>query len=152
MTGFAVRAGWRGGLAGAVAAMVVSGLGFAPALAQDEPAIEMELNRLEDKTPDCTAWIVVKNRTETAFTKILTELAIFDSNGIFTKRLALDIAPLTANKTRVLGMRISEVTCGSIGKVLLNTVSECRTAATDLPDCVSAIDVTSRSQAVPMEK
>jgi len=118
----------------------------AQAWAQDA-AIEMELNKLEANEADCTSLFVVRNRTDTEFAKVLTELVIFNKDRIVTKRLALDIAPLAAQKTRVLAMRISDVPCEAIDEILLNTVSDCQSGAAQIDDCVSAITVSSRAEA-----
>lgn len=135
------------------AAVLLAGQPFlaAQAWAQDgsaqDAAIEMELNKLEVNETDCTSLFVVRNKTDTEFAKILTELVIFNKDRIVTKRLALDIAPLAAQKTRVLAMRISDVPCEAIDEILLNTVSDCQSGAAQIDDCVSAITVSSRAAA-----
>ena len=114
-------------------------------------SVEIELNKFESSGKDCLPLFVVRNKTQTDLTRFLIELVAFDLKGIIAKRVAFDIAPLASAKMRVIGFPFSDLTCDSIGTILLNRVRECRTELLQIPDCEHALSVSSRTQ-IPFYK
>lgn len=114
------------------------------ALAQVGGGIVVELNKLEQVENACRAYLVTQNLTDSQFETLVLDVVMFDNKGIVAKRLAVDIAPLPADKTRLKVFDITGLTCKNIGQLLLNNVIECQDAERKRNDCLSLLRVTSR--------
>jgi len=120
------------------AAAVIGVLGTPASAAQ---SIRVELNKLEAEGGSCRAYMVTENSGDQSFQSLKLDLVMFDGDGIISKRLAVDLGPLPAGKTRVKVFGIDGVGCQRIGRVLLNEVLTCD--GTD--GCGDLIAVGSRS-------
>ncbi len=109
--------------------------------AQD--SIEIELNKLEDKDNSCRAYLVFKNQTDSHFNEFKLDLVMFGSDGIISRRLAVDSSPLRANKTSVKLFDIEGQSCEAISLILINDVLSCRDAY-ERDDCVDLIEASSK--------
>jgi len=125
--------------------MLFAGLAAAPpsATAQSD-ALHIELNRLEEHGPGCRVHLVLENPTPRTYTSYQLDLVIFASDGVIARRLALETAPLRASKTMVKEFELTDLPCRQVGRVLLNDVSQCASAAGARADCVSETRVSSR--------
>lgn len=108
--------------------------------------IDIELNKLEDKDGSCRAYLVFKNHTASLFNEFKLDLVMFGSDGIISRRLAVDSSPLRPNKTSVKLFDIEGLACESIGLVLINDVLSCRDEY-ERDDCVTLIVPSSKSTA-----
>lgn len=111
------------------------------------PTIGMELNKLDSRDNSCRAYLVFENGAEAAYTKFKLDLILFDEDGIITKRVALDAAPVNADKTVVKVFDISDVQCQDIGRVLINEVLECATEDGAVEKCMNRIRPTTKAGA-----
>lgn len=135
---------------GVVAAVLAMGLtaGMASgAVAQDKPAISIELNKLEPLEGSCRAYFVVRPAGATEYKEFKMELLVFDTAGVIQKWLAIDAAPLRAGKTSVKLFDVAGVTCDKIGSVLLNDVTACADASGDIAGCVERVTPSSKAKA-----
>ena len=82
-------------------------------------AIQIELNRLEDQGINCRAYLVIANPSSVSYTGFKLDLVVFDRSGTIMRRLALDLAPLRAQKTSVKVFDIADTGCRAIGSMLL---------------------------------
>jgi hypothetical protein len=122
------------------------------ALPQTAPeAIQIELNRLEDQGINCRAYLVIVNPSSVSYSGFKLDLVVFDRSGTIIRRLALDLAPLRAQKTSVKVFDIADIGCKAIGSMLLNEVLDCRDSSGDVPDCVQRVS-TSSKQPVSLSK
>lgn len=115
-----------------------------PARAADH-TVHIELNRLEQHGDGCRVHLVLENGAPLAYTTYRLDLVIFDADGVIARRLALETAPLRANKTMVKEFELTGLACAGVGRMLLNDVSACASVAGELDDCVAATRVSSRS-------
>lgn len=118
-------------------------IGAAPALAAD--ALHVELNKLEPQNNACRAYLVFENQTGHSFSGLTLDLVMFDKDGIIANRLAVDAAPLPAQKTSVKLFDIGDLACKDIGRILLNDVLDCRDEGGKVPNCVALIKPSSRA-------
>lgn len=132
------------GLAGGAVAQSVSGT-LAPADAA--PALSLELNKLEDREGSCLAYLVLQNPTDQDYTVFLLDLIVFQTDGIIARRLAIQLAPLLADKTTVKLFEIPEIGCDAIGRVLINAVTGCETPDGEIADCIRRLSLSSRAAA-----
>jgi hypothetical protein len=116
-----------------------------PASPQTAPvAIQIELNRLEDQGNNCRAYLVIANLGAVSYNGFKLDLVVFDRSGTIMRRLALDLAPLRAQKTTVKVFDIADTGCKAIGSMLLNEVLDCRDSSGDIPDCVQRVSTSSK--------
>jgi hypothetical protein len=107
-------------------------------------AIQIELNRLEDQGNNCRAYLVIANLGAVSYNGFKLDLVVFDRSGTIMRRLALDLAPLRAQKTTVKVFDIADTGCKAIGSMLLNEVLDCRDSRGDIPDCVQRVSTSSK--------
>ncbi|WP_417515662.1 Tat pathway signal sequence domain protein [Minwuia sp.] len=116
------------------------------ARAQDTDAgMKLELNRLEPADDACRAYLVIENRTPAAFTRFRYDLVIFDSDGIVSRRLALETGPLPAGKTSLKVFDLAGLPCDRIGRILINDVLECADGTGRREDCLPLVEPGSRT-------
>lgn len=113
--------------------------------------IKVELNKLEALDNACRTYLVIKNRTEQAFENLRLDLVMFDQQSIVAKRLAVEAAPLPADKTTLKVFDINKLECSGIGRILLNDILTCRDTSGKRSDCLRMLSVTSRGD-VPFLK
>ncbi|MGH7093575.1 MAG: Tat pathway signal sequence domain protein [Stellaceae bacterium] len=127
------------------AVLLGTGLGFGATAAPSGPSpIGIQLNRLDDHGGSCRASFVITNPGPQAFTGFRLDLVMFDKGGTITRRLAVDIAPLLADKTSVKIFDIPQLPCAGIGSMLINDVLDCRDAKGPVADCVGRVTPTSK--------
>ncbi|MGE0715291.1 MAG: hypothetical protein AB7P02_07600 [Alphaproteobacteria bacterium] len=120
-------------------------LGAAAPVLAAEPPVVVELNRLEERGQDCRAYLVLENRGKVAFEAYKLDLVVFDKGGVISRRLALDVGPLRAEKRGVKVFDLTGLGCGDVSSVLVNDVIECGGAKDQ--DCVALLEVRSRAAA-----
>ena len=107
-------------------------------------SVRVELNKLEPQDNACRVYLVFENQTAQSFSGLTLDLVMFDQEGIISKRLAVNAAPLPANKTSVKLFDIEEVACSDIGRILINDALDCHNTSGTVQDCVTLIKPSSR--------
>lgn len=113
----------------------------------DVGMVSVELNRLEPQQGACQAYLVIGNDTAIGFESLALDLVMFDPQGVVSRRLAVELAPLPAGKTSVRVFSLAETSCEAIGRVLLNAIVSCRDASGERKDCLDLVDTSSRAPA-----
>ncbi len=108
-------------------------------------SLHIELNRLEERDDGCRVHLVLENESPRAYSSYRLDLVVFATDGIISRRLALEAAPLRASKTIVKDFELVGLACTRVGRILLNDVSACTSESGDIDDCVAATRVSSRS-------
>lgn len=119
--------------------------------AASSQAVDVELNKLEQVSNACRAYLVTQNLTDRAFDSFKLDVVMFDNNGIVAKRLAVQLGPMPAGKTSLKVFDIPGLGCKQIGQLLLNNVLECSVDTGKGPpkerdDCLSLISVSQRGR------
>lgn len=117
----------------------------------DQTPLTVELNKLEPHDDACRAYLVFDNPASTAYESLKLDLVMFDPDGVIGRRLAVEGAPLAADKTTVKLFDIAGVACADIGRVLLNDILACRDDAGEHDDCLGRLQLESRA-GVPFVK
>jgi hypothetical protein len=138
------RPGWRWLAAIAAVAMILTL--WANAAAADEQNLQIELNKTEDSGGGCLASFVVENKLGHTLDRFSLDLFVFDKEGIIARQVLLDMAPLRKSKTTVANFALVQVSCDSIGKVLVNDIPSCRSEDGSLLDCLTDLKVSSRNR------
>ena len=114
------------------------------AVGSDESVL-VELNKLEPSEGDCRAYLVMENRSASAFESLKLDVVVFDTDGIVAKRLAVEAAPLPLGKTSLKVFDIGGLSCDRVGRVLLNEVMTCADDAQARGDCLELMSTSSRA-------
>ena len=130
-------------LLGAAAAQTVAGAA--------EPRIGIELNKVEDTAEGCRTLFVFENRSGHELSRFRIDLILFDGDGVFSRQLMLDMAPLYERKKSVASFLLEPAGCDAIGSILVNDIPACTNGTGDEVDCVGLLEVRSRSD-IPLEK
>lgn len=125
-------------------------LAFSGVAAASERPIRLELNRLEAQGQSCRTYLLIENKSSDAYKSLRLDLFVLDGGGVAARRLAVEAAPLAANKTIIRLFDIPGIACESIGSVLLNDVATCETDAPG-ENCARLVETSSRAN-VPFVK
>ncbi len=127
----------------AVAAAAVS-LG-APVFAQTPGPFTLELNNTGDIEQSCRLTYVATNDMGIDLSEASYEVAVFDAEGLVERLLILQFGALEDGRTKVVQFDLAEMACANISRLLVNSVAECTGADGSSPDCLGALETTSRS-------
>lgn len=119
--------------------------------AQEDGALTIELNKMEDTAQGCLSSFLFDNRTGHELHRFQIDLVFFDPEGIASKQMLLDMAPLYADKKTFASFLLDETDCNKIGSILVNAVPRCENGSGHEVDCIDLLKVTSRSE-VPLER
>ena len=86
--------------------------------------------------------MVVNNQTPTAYSALKLDLVMFEG-GVFARRVALDLAPVRAEKRSVKLFELDGLSCDKISEFLINDVMECKTGDGAADNCLKRIAVSS---------
>lgn len=120
-----------------------------PALADPAAApaagggVTLELNKLEPYEKGCRTYMVVNNTSDTVYQSFKLDFVLFQPDGVISKRIALDLAPIKAQKRTVKLFELEGVTCDKMASILINEVMECKTDAGPQSDCLGRISTSS---------
>lgn len=103
----------------------------------------LELNKLEPYDKGCRTYMVVNNTSETAYQSFKLDFVLFQPDGVISKRIALDLAPVKPSKRTVKLFELEGVGCDKIASILINEVMECKTDAGPQTDCLTRISTSS---------
>lgn len=129
------------------AAAVLLALAMPSVASAQQTRIGIELNKLEPTETGCRSYIVMRNPSDQTFTAFNMEVLVFDTDGVIQNRLAMELAPVRANKTSVLIISLAGMACESVGEVLVNSFLDCESGGERLGDCLDRIDLSSRTPA-----
>jgi hypothetical protein len=107
--------------------------------------VTVELNKLEDQGGGCRVHLVILNKTAAAFDAYKLDLVLFGRDGIIARRIAVEIAPLRANKKSVKLFDVADLACPTIGSILVNDVLECSGPGATAASCIDGLQVSSRA-------
>ena len=114
-----------------------------PGAAPAGAGVGLELNKLETYDKGCRTYMVVNNTSDVAYQSFKLDLVLFQPDGVIGKRIALDLAPIKAQKRAVKPFELEGVACDKIGSILINEFMECKTDAGPQTDCLTRISTSS---------
>ena len=135
----------------AFAAAALSFLLVRSAAGAPDGSIQAELNKLEPRNGDCRAYLVLENKSASAFKALKLDIVIFGTDGIVERRLAVQGAPLPLGKTHLKVFEVSDLPCERIARLLLNDVLDCADSTGPRDNCLALLSTTARA-AVPFIK
>ncbi len=137
---------------GGSALALVAAMGWQTAAhAQDDGALAIELNKMEDTEQGCLSSFLFDNRTGHQLNRFQLDLVFFDPDGVAAKQLLLDMAPLYDDKKTFASFLLDDTACDKIGSILVNGVPKCENGSGHEVECIDLLKVSSRSK-VPLER
>jgi len=109
------------------------------------PGLHIELNKVEDIDGSCHGLFVIRNTLGQSLDRFSMELILFSQDGAIEQSILVDLAPLPNDKTTVARFVLSEGKCAGLGRVLVNNFPACKSHSGAKVDCLSGLDVSSRS-------
>lgn len=113
--------------------------------AASTPGLSLELNKLEGTEKGCRAYVVVNNPTDAVYQSYKLDLVLFQADGVIGRRVALDLAPVKAQKKTVKLFDLEGLACDKIGSFLINDVMECKSDAGAAENCLQRLTTSSLS-------
>ncbi|NVK34594.1 MAG: hypothetical protein HWE23_08950 [Rhodobacteraceae bacterium] len=112
-----------------------------------ENTISLELNRANDTDKGCLVTFVANNSSEQALADVAYEFVLFNSDDLVEQMTAFDFGAMPSGKTVVRQFQLTALTCGSIGKILVNGSARCDTPTSDKAStvCIDALVTKSRT-------
>lgn len=131
---------------------VVAAMAFAmavfPVSAQDAaPAgsVVLELNAAQPSDKGCRLTFVVTNGLAADISRAAFELALFNAEGVVDRLTVLEFSEMPAGKTKVSRFDLAGAECGKIGRILINTATECSGAGLEPAACMRGIKTSTRA-------
>ncbi len=128
----------------AALALVTTSL-VAPPAAPAGLGLHVELNKVEDIGGSCHGSFMIRNSLGHTLDRFSMELILFGRDGVIKRSILVDMAPLPDDKTTVVTFVLSEGRCADLGRVLVNKFPACTSRTGEKVDCLSGLDVSSRS-------
>lgn len=112
---------------------------------QPAPALSLELNAAQSSDKGCRLTFVVNNGLGADLSKAAFEIALFNDAGVVDRLTVLDFRELPAGKTRVTRFDLSGTDCGKIGRVLVNSATECAGNGVEPTACMRSLKTASKA-------
>ncbi|MCV0425720.1 MAG: hypothetical protein K5905_09615 [Roseibium sp.] len=125
---------------------LAAGLAASAVSAQSPEAITIQLNTAETTGDACRLTFVIRNQMATPVDALGLDLVMFDQTEGVSGYAAVDFGAMPSGKTVVRQYDVGKGTCSNISRVLLNEVRTCKVADSQLSDCLSRLQITSRSE------
>ncbi|MEP3047987.1 MAG: hypothetical protein ABJL55_19615 [Roseibium sp.] len=130
-----------------IASMVAVGcLAANPAFSQPKEVISIQLNTAETAGEACRLTFVIQNKLASPVEALGLDLVMFNKSEGVSSYAAVDFGAMPSGKTVVRQYDVGQGSCGDISRVLLNEVRACQVNSASVPDCLTKLEITSRSE------
>lgn len=126
--------------------LMMACLAVSAAAAQSAEAIEIQLNTAATVGDSCRLTFVIRNDLGEGVQALGLDLVMFDKSEGVSGYAAIDFGELPPGKTRVRQYDVAKGDCTNISRVLLNEVRACEIPGDAAKDCLSLLQITSRSE------
>ena len=116
------------------------------AFAQSPERISVQLNTAETTGDACRLTFVIRNQLSAPVDALGLDLVMFDRSEGVSGYAAVDFGAMPPGKTIVRQYDVGKGACTEISRVLLNDVRACQVYSDPLPDCLTRLQITSRSE------
>jgi hypothetical protein len=122
-------------------------LGVVPAWAQSAPApsLNLELNAAQPSDKGCRLTFVVNNALGSDLSKAAFEIALFNEAGVVDRLTVLDFKDLPSGKTKVTRFDLAGADCGKLGRVLINSATECAGNGVEPATCMRGLKTSTKT-------
>ena len=113
-----------------------------PAAAEN---LELELNKMEDGPRGCLATILIGNHLDRTLDRFRLDLVLFNGKGVIFDRILIDLAPVPKGRTTIASFPLNGASCAGISRILLKDAPGCHAEDNDDIDCLSLLELTTRT-------
>lgn len=114
------------------------------ALANQDPAISIELNKIEQADANCRLLFLARNGLNQSIGNLAFETVLLDQQGSISRLTVLDFMDLPANKLRMRQFEFPNLQCNDVKQVLFNNVMNCANQASEqINQCSNQLQLTS---------
>jgi hypothetical protein len=128
---------------GAALAVLSASVTSSAAQAPDN-AFDLELNNVKPTANGCRVTFVAINNLGTRLDSTAIEIGVFDANNIFSEMVVFDFGRLPSGKTKVVQYDLHRP-CDTIGRLLLNSIKDCKGEKDMKQECEDRIKTRSRA-------
>ena len=107
--------------------------------------LSLELNAAQPSEKGCRLTFVVNNGLAADLKAASFELVLFDKAGVVDRITALGFKEMPEGKTKVSRFDLSGVDCGNLGRVLVNSVTECSGEGIEPDACSQQLRTSTRA-------
>ncbi|GAA6160702.1 hypothetical protein NBRC116589_28760 [Ruegeria sp. HU-ET01832] len=132
----------------ALVALIFCSLPFASAAQSQDSGpgnLQIELNALQDVEQGCRMNFLVENKTGVDIEDASFETVIFDTSGSLITLTLYPFRELPVDRPRLRRFDLRDVSCASIGQVLINGAKKCSVEGADSPICIEALKLSTRT-------
>ena len=126
------------------AAVAAAVAGPAHAEAQGQ-GLSLELNGAQPSDKGCRLTFVVANNLGADLSKAAFEIALFNDAGVVDRLTVLDFKDLPAGKTKVTRFDLAGTDCTKLGRVLINSATECVGAGIEPAACLRSLKTATKT-------
>ena len=124
------------------ATFVAAVAGSAEAASQ---GLSLELNGAQPSDKGCRLTFVVANNLGADLSKAAFEIALFNDAGVVDRLTVLDFKDLAAGKTKVTRFDLAGTDCTKLGRVLINSATECAGAGIEPATCLRSLKTATKT-------
>lgn len=118
-----------------------------PALASDyntSAPLKLELNAADNFGESCRLSFLLKNETATDIDSFVAETVLFNDQNQVALLTLFDFGLLPKGRARVRQFQVPDMSCDSLGLVLINGADTCTGDGHDARSCAKALELNSR--------
>ncbi|PWW03846.1 hypothetical protein DFR52_101535 [Hoeflea marina] len=134
---------WLAALALAAAGTTASAQDTTPAAPAG--SISLELNKAGDEAGACRTTFVAVNRLGGALDELAYEIVVFDGDGLVDRLVRFDFGAMAADKTTVKRFDLPGLSCGAVGRLLVNDAAACKGDGVEPQACLAGLKTASRT-------
>lgn len=131
-------------LSAAIGVAAVVGPAYAEGTAPGQ-GLSLELNGAQASDKGCRLTFVVANNLGADLSKAAFEIALFNDAGVVDRLTVLDFKDLPAGKTKVTRFDLAGTDCAKLGRVLINSATECVGAGVEPATCLRSLKTTTKT-------
>lgn len=107
--------------------------------------LSLELNGAQPSDKGCRLTFVVANNLGADLSKAAFEIALFNHAGVVDRLTVLDFKDLPAGKTKVTRFDLAGTDCTKLGRVLINSATECAGAGIEPATCLRSLKTATKT-------
>ncbi|MEP6568101.1 MAG: hypothetical protein ABJB10_23430 [Mesorhizobium sp.] len=107
--------------------------------------LSLELNGAQPSDKGCRLTFVVANNLGADLSKAAFEIALFNDAGVVDRLTVLDFKDLPAGKTKVTRFDLAGTDCTKLGRVLINSATECVGAGVEPAACLRGLKTATKT-------
>ena len=107
--------------------------------------LSLELNGAQPSDKGCRLTFVVANNLGADLSKAAFEIALFNHAGVVDRLTVLDFKDLPAGKTKVTRFDLAGTDCTKLGRVLINSATECAGGGIEPATCLRSLKTATKT-------